>query len=249
MPTGTNLTVTFQIVDGVDKGRVFRGLPVPLTIGREEGNLLRLNDERVSRFHAKVQQDASDLILTDLESTNGTRVNGHVVQIRRLRFGDRIALGRSLLLFGSDDEINERRQSLRATLNPLIGSVLSSSGSGSGQGPPTVQANTVSSQMAADCDFDLNIKEDVTVSEGELFVGKNPLPPLPQKLSPSQAARMAEILDFLHHHLTQATEHIRANEDGTQVTLSFSDWQGVQAVQNLLARYLRAVAEPDALEQ
>ncbi|HEV3119389.1 MAG TPA: FHA domain-containing protein [Gemmataceae bacterium] len=246
MPAGANLNVTFQVVDGVDKGRVFRGLPVPLTIGREEGNLLRLNDERVSRFHAKIQQDGSDLILTDLESTNGTRVNGHVVQIRRLRFGDRIALGRSLLLFGSDDEINERRATLRATLNPLLGSVLSSGGSG--QGPPTVQANTVSSQMAADCDFDLNIKEDITVSEGELFVGKHALPPLPQKLSPSQAARLAEILDFLHHHLTQATEHIRANEDGTQVTLSFDDWQGVLAVQNLLARYLRAVAEPDALE-
>src|SRR5689334_9888553 len=87
-------TVTFQVVDGVDKGRIFRDLPLPLTIGREEGNSLRLNDERVSRFHAKVQQDANDLILTDLESTNGTRVNGHVVQIRRLRFGDRVSLGR-----------------------------------------------------------------------------------------------------------------------------------------------------------
>src|SRR5437588_8388086 len=126
MPPGTSPTVTFQVVDGVDKGRVFRDLPLPLTIGREEGNLLRLNDERVSRFHAKIQQDDKDLILTDLESTNGTRVNGHVVQIRRLRVGDRIAMGRSLLLFGSDDEINERRQSLRATINPLLGSVLSS---------------------------------------------------------------------------------------------------------------------------
>ena len=101
-PNGSSATVTFQIVDGVDKGRVFRDLPVPLTIGREEGNLLRLNDERVSRFHAKIQQDGNDLILTDLESTNGTRVNGHVVQIRRLRYGDRVAMGRSLLLFGPD---------------------------------------------------------------------------------------------------------------------------------------------------
>src|SRR5207253_1100098 len=97
MPTGASLSVTFQIVDGVDKGRVFRDLTVPLTIGREEGNHLRLNDERVSRYHAKVQLDGGDLILTDLESTNGTRVNGHVVQIRRLRFGDRVTLGRTLL--------------------------------------------------------------------------------------------------------------------------------------------------------
>ncbi len=78
-------SVTFQVLEGIDKGRAFRELPTPVTIGREEGNVLRLNDERVSRFHAKVQADSGEIILTDLESTNGTRVNGNVVQIRRLR--------------------------------------------------------------------------------------------------------------------------------------------------------------------
>src|SRR4029078_9615547 len=96
--------VTFQIIEGIDKGRVFREMPTPVTIGREEGNLLRLNDERVSRFHAKVQSDSNEIILTDLESTNGTRVNGNVVQIRRLRAGDRVGVGRSLILFGSENE-------------------------------------------------------------------------------------------------------------------------------------------------
>src|ERR671938_1439151 len=104
--------VTFQVLEGVDKGRIFRNLPTPVTIGREEGNLLRLNDERVSRYHAKVQFDNGEIILTDLESTNGTRVNGTVVQIRRLRPGDRIGVGRSLILFGSEKEIAERMVSL-----------------------------------------------------------------------------------------------------------------------------------------
>src|SRR4030081_2273920 len=99
------MVVTFQVLEAIDKGRVFRELPTPLTIGREEGNILRLNDERVSRFHAKVQIDADDFILTALESTNGTRVNGTVVQIRRLRYGDRVSVGRSLLLFGSNEQI------------------------------------------------------------------------------------------------------------------------------------------------
>src|ERR1700722_17681152 len=108
----TPKNVTFQILEGIDKGRIFRDLPLPITIGREEGNLLRLNDERVSRFHAKIQIDSDDFILTDLESTNGTRVNGMVVQIRRLRFGDRVAVGRSLLMFGSNEEIAERIASM-----------------------------------------------------------------------------------------------------------------------------------------
>src|SRR5262249_40311853 len=112
--------VTFQVLEGIDKGRVFRDLPTPLTIGREEGNILRLNDERVSRFHAKVQIDSDDYILTDLESTNGTRVNGTVVQIRRLRFGDRVCVGRSLLLFGSNEEIAARMATLEgAGLQPF----------------------------------------------------------------------------------------------------------------------------------
>src|SRR5215471_10940977 len=114
MPARTNMrTVTFLVLEGVDKGRVFRDLPIPVTIGREEGNMVRLNDERVSRFHAKVQVDGEDIIITDLDSTNGTKINGNPVQIRRLRPGDQIALGRSTILFGSHSEISQRKASLR----------------------------------------------------------------------------------------------------------------------------------------
>jgi hypothetical protein len=238
-------TVTFQVLEGIDKGRVFRDLPTPVTIGREEGNMLRLNDERVSRFHAKIQQDNGDIILTDLESTNGTRVNNVQVQIRRLRHGDRICVGRSLLLFGSNEEIAARIATLGAGAKPPVGGTLG--GSFLCQGPATIQAQTFASQIDNDLDFDLNVKDEVTVTDDALFIGNRALPPLPQKLSPSQAARLAEILDFLHRGLTCATDNIRANDDGTQVTLNYADWQKVLAIQMLLARYLRAVAEPDSL--
>ena len=58
------------------------------------------------------------------------------------------------------------------------------------------------------------------------------------------AARLAEIFDFLHHGLVDATENIQANDDGTQVTLDFLDWQRIQAVQMLISRYLRLISEP-----
>jgi pSer/pThr/pTyr-binding forkhead associated (FHA) protein len=233
--------VTFQVLEGIDKGRIFRELPTPVTIGREEGNILRLNDERVSRFHAKVQFDNGEVILTDLESTNGTRVNGNVIQIRRLRPGDRVGVGRSLLLFGSDQEIAARLQAISGVSTPATGGLGTSM-------PATVHAQTLASQFDHDGDFDLNPQEKLTVANGTLFAGTRPLPPLPQKMSPSQAARLAELLDFLHRHLTNATENIRANEEGVQVTLSYADWQRVMAVQMVLARYVRAVAEPDTLE-
>jgi hypothetical protein len=58
---------------------------------------------------------------------------------------------------------------------------------------------------------------------------------------------VAEILDYLHQGLSSACEAIQANDDGTQVRLPFAEWQKVQAVQMLLARYLRGVAEPETM--
>jgi pSer/pThr/pTyr-binding forkhead associated (FHA) protein len=231
-------TITFQVLEGVDKGRVFRELSVPLTIGREEGNLLRLNDERISRFHAKVQQDGGDIILTDLESTNGTRVNGNTVQIRRLLPGDRVGIGRSVLLFGSNEEIAAR---MGGPARPSGGTASKASAAAE------LVAKTLPLETDGDSDFEMELRGDVTVSDaGDLFIGTQPLPPLPQKLTPAQVARLAEILDFLHRGLSTATENINASEDGTQITLGFADWQKIQMVQMLLARYVRAMADPDA---
>jgi pSer/pThr/pTyr-binding forkhead associated (FHA) protein len=238
--------VTFQVIEGIDKGRTFRELPTPVTIGREEGNLLRLNDERVSRFHAKVQFDNGEIILTDLESTNGTRVNGNVVQIRRLRPGDRVGVGRSVLLFGSEQEISARAAASLAGANTPPGG----NPPAPGAMPATLHAQTLAGHFQDESDFELNVHDKITSDgQGTLLLGPRALPPLPQKMTPSQAARLAELLDFLHRHLTAPTENARVTEDGLQVHLNYPDWQRVLAVQMVLARYVRAVAEPDALDE
>ena len=100
--------VTLRVLHGADRGKVFERLSTPVSVGREEGNTIQLNDERISRYHLKLQEDEDKVILTDLESTNGTKVNGEDVQVRIVRHGDMIALGRSLLLFGSRTEIDQR---------------------------------------------------------------------------------------------------------------------------------------------
>jgi pSer/pThr/pTyr-binding forkhead associated (FHA) protein len=226
-------TVTLQVLEGMDKGRVFRELPIPVTIGREEGNMLRLNDERVSRFHAKIQVDGGDVIITDLDSTNGTRVNGNPVQIRRLRFGDQIGLGRSTLLFGSHDEISRRAGELHT--------------------PPISRGAMVPldrTLTGPDEDPNLDFNLEITGAGGsppQWEARDHDLPPLPQKMSPGQAARVAEIFDYLHQGLATALENIQGNEEATHVRLPYSEWQKIQAVQAILARYLRGVAEPDTL--
>jgi len=223
--------VTFQVLEGVDKGRVFRDLPIPITIGREEGNLLRLNDERISRFHIKIKQEDDDVILTDLESTNGTRVNGSPVQIRRLRPGDQICLGRSMLLYGTLEEIAKRR---KRDDRPTS------------RAPKTNSNGDLGGTLAGEeLDFDLNtISADSMGLDPFWGTGESDFPPLPQKLSPAQAARLAEIFDYLHQGVTFALENIRTTDDEV-VRISFNEWQAIQAVQLFLARYSRAVADPE----
>ena len=82
--------ITLRVLHGADRGRIFERLPTPVTIGREEGNSIQLNDERISRYHLKLQVDNDKVVATDLESTNGTKVNGEEIQVRIIRDGDMI---------------------------------------------------------------------------------------------------------------------------------------------------------------
>lgn len=222
--------VTFLVLEGVDKGRVYRNMPLPVTLGREEGNGLRLNDERVSRYHAKVQTEDGDIILTDLDSTNGTRVNGSTIQIRRLRAGDQISIGRTMLLFGTMEEIEARR--------------LTKTGAPAAEGGvQTVQAAELAAAARSGELFART--HDADTQGGEWRYREDEAPPLPNKLTPAQSARLSEILDYMHRGLTSAVENIEANEDGTEVRIGFNEWQTIQAVQLLLAKYGRAIGDPE----
>jgi hypothetical protein len=65
----------------------------PMRIGRAPECELVLKDSRVSRRHARLHARDGVLVLTDLNSTNGTRVNGHRVTELVLGAGDRILVG------------------------------------------------------------------------------------------------------------------------------------------------------------
>jgi hypothetical protein len=72
-----------------------------LTIGRGNDNGLVIHDSRISRHHARLQARRGTLILTDLGSTNGSRVNGVRVDEVVLGEGDRIELGDTVLVVES----------------------------------------------------------------------------------------------------------------------------------------------------
>ena len=216
--------ITLRVLDGADRGRIYEDLPTPLTIGREEGNSLQLNDERVSRFHVKIQEDQDKIVITDLESTNGTKVNGEDIQLRILRFGDIVSLGRTVLLFGSREQIAGRLAALRDD-NP------STSSQAEGQ-----QAGQVGS-----LEFELNWSADPDIQ----CTLHTLLPPdLPERLSPGQAAQLCELLEYLHVRIRDLINSVKIKADADQVTLDVRQWQNLVDVQSRLASYLRAVGQP-----
>lgn len=211
--------LTLRIVQGADRGRIYSELKTPISIGREEGNTIQLNDERISRFHCKIQEDNDHLVLTDLESTNGTRVNGQDCQLRILRFGDIIAVGRSLLLFGNSDQINARvNEGLTAVEE---GRLLSKTDSG-------------------DFDLDPGLVESIRALR-EL----NKPPELPERLSPSQAAQLAELLEYFHARIGEVVNGVNINEKRSTISVDIATWQLMLQLYSRLSELIRGISDPD----
>ncbi len=90
-----------EVRDG-DRQAVSLG-PEPLLIGRDQQNDVVLDDPRVSRKHAEIRLRLGRYTLYDLQSTNGTYVNGRRVAEVVLNDGDRISVAGLDLLFHSAD--------------------------------------------------------------------------------------------------------------------------------------------------
>jgi hypothetical protein len=90
-PAGPRL----RLVDG--GGRQFPLGVGSTVIGRGDQTHLRLLDVGMSRRHARLDYDGTQVVLTDLGSTNGTTVNGQRISAVALNAGDLIQLGTTTL--------------------------------------------------------------------------------------------------------------------------------------------------------
>jgi pSer/pThr/pTyr-binding forkhead associated (FHA) protein len=66
---------------------------LPATVGRSSKADVRLTDRWVSRIHCEISEINGTLVVRDLESSNGTSVNGQYVEEALLLPGDRLTLG------------------------------------------------------------------------------------------------------------------------------------------------------------
>lgn len=232
--------VTFQILEGMERGRIFAEIATPFTIGREEDNAVQLNDERVSRFHLKIQEDAGKVILTDLESTNGTRVNGVPTTMRVLQIGDLVSIGRCLLVFGNPREIGQRYRSFDSVPLKKLKEVID--GSHPGDDDDFIETSrTVDPGSAHPSDW-----SDMLDAAGQELAGATP--PVPDTFELAQRAQLADLIAFIHQQVVLFLQNGRERsvDDGSgQRVVDGAAWQQIIALEMRLAKMIREVSDPD----
>lgn len=95
------MAAQYQLVmhAGPTPGKVYPLEGDVLTIGREAGNAVTINDAEISRKHTQMVSQGGKYVLTDLGSTNGTFVNGQRITGQHvLQPGDSISLGEQINL-------------------------------------------------------------------------------------------------------------------------------------------------------
>lgn len=76
------------------------------TVGRQDGNDVKVNDQRASKRHAEIFYNDGSYYLRDLNSANGTLLNGeYVVEDIALKHDDEVVIGRTMILFQTPEVV------------------------------------------------------------------------------------------------------------------------------------------------
>src|SRR5687768_17302801 len=94
-----------------------------ITIGREPGNTIQLTEQNVSRQHARLTPGSDGWVIEDLDSYNGVRVNGVLIEgTVNLNEGDVVQIGDYHLAITNNAEqttLNFERQGVAASTDPM----------------------------------------------------------------------------------------------------------------------------------
>ena len=107
MSRDETLQPALTIINGPQTGRVIPIEHGPVVVGRHESCEVALMGRGVSRKHLRLERLGDEVTVEDLQSTNGTLINGEIILRHRLRPGDRIQLGPDTRLRLSYEDTNE----------------------------------------------------------------------------------------------------------------------------------------------
>jgi pSer/pThr/pTyr-binding forkhead associated (FHA) protein len=90
------ISARLRVVEGPDESQQYKLDRFRTVIGRRNADIV-LNDPRVSRQHALIERYRDRILVKDLGSSNGTRVDGRSIEVEVLSSGSRIQVGDSVL--------------------------------------------------------------------------------------------------------------------------------------------------------
>jgi hypothetical protein len=90
--TGQDESATPTRLIALEEGPDIPVGPTPVIVGRDPWCDARLDSIRVSRIHCCLTEDDGKVVVLDLGSVNGTRINGRLVELGRLRPGDELSI-------------------------------------------------------------------------------------------------------------------------------------------------------------
>ena len=93
--------IGLMVIKGPIIGEKFFIKEDTFTIGRNPDSDILLDDITVSRQHAIIEKLGEEYLIKDMESLNGTYLNGKIIELSKLSNGDRIQIGKYLFLFFS----------------------------------------------------------------------------------------------------------------------------------------------------
>lgn len=109
------------VVEGPELGKKYTLNKGTLKAGKKEASDIALTDKTVSREHFEIKQTSDSFLLRDLDSTNGTYVNGTRVKEAYLLPGDRIKAGRTVMEFAAFDEKVKIEPSQKSEFGKMVG--------------------------------------------------------------------------------------------------------------------------------
>ncbi|WP_435832235.1 FHA domain-containing protein [Amycolatopsis japonica] len=162
-PTSPRITPATLIIDVPGQPPAHHELSFGLTtLGRSRNAAVRLGDSRVSRLHCEIRWDGTDAWLKDLDSANGTFVNGQRAPSARLAHGDMLWLGDSTVTFISvAQEEADIEQGTGAVASPRPGHavLLELLGLAASRGPIPISILTAASAAAGGPDRRVRVRD------------------------------------------------------------------------------------------
>ena len=156
--------------------------------------------------------------------TNGTRVNGHPCNLKILRYGDTISIGRTVLIVGT-------REQVASWFNDAP--------------TRTLHNRTLASPL--DEGEDLELSTDMDRTRGAQSQQQHTEPTLPRGLSPGQAAELRELLDHLHAGMRVVFDSAVVDEQASKVVMDYRCWQSLLRTQDELGQLIRAIEDPQSI--